>query len=92
MSSSEDPRKVIESSCKTNDIPTLSRVLEASHNDPTFLKFAFHQSLTAGHISLARFLLEEKHASASDLTPQSLPKPPTTELLQLLVDHGFDIK
>jgi hypothetical protein len=91
MSSSEEPRRLIESSCKTNDIPALSRVLETTYNDPTFLNFALRQSLTAGHISLTRFLLEEKHVSASDLTPQSLPKQLTTELLQLLVDHGFDI-
>jgi hypothetical protein len=90
-SSSEDPRKLIESSCKTNDIATLTRVLEASHDDPTLLNLALLRSVSAGHISFVRFVLEEKHMSASDLTPQSLSTQPTTELLQLLVDHGFDI-
>ncbi len=91
MSSPEELRKLIESACKANDITTLTCGLEASHNDPTLLTLALLRSVSAGHISLIRFLLKEKHVSASGLTPQSLSNQPTTELLQLLVDHGFDI-
>jgi len=91
----DDPGTIIERGCETNDIPTVAQGLElaAEHGSKSssMLSSALRSAVRAGNTAVARYLTEKEHVSVADLSPLTVSKNASPELLQLVIDHGFDI-
>lgn len=97
MTTPSDPKASVEKGCKTNDISTVAQGLQATRatdpgiDIPALLSSALSTAIDAGHVAVVRYLLEKEHASAKGLNPLTVARNASIELLQLLVDHDFDL-
>lgn len=94
MATLEDPKAMVERGCKANDTTIVARGMEAARAANIGQKisdFGLRTAMNSGNIAVVRYLLEEEKASAKGLNPLTVARNASIELLQLLVDHGFDL-
>ncbi|KAG9233228.1 ankyrin repeat-containing domain protein [Amylocarpus encephaloides] len=93
--SPSDPKLIVEKGCSANNIEAVKTGLQAAADqgkkDISLLSSALRTATSAGNVATTKYLLEQEHAPIDALSPLSVAQNASPELLQLLVDHGFDV-
>lgn len=90
----EDAKAMVERGCKANDTTIVARGMEAAHAANVGKKisdFGLRTAISAGNIKVVEYLLQHENVSAKGLSPLIVARSASIKLLQLLIEHGFDL-
>jgi hypothetical protein len=86
------PAAIIISGRRANDVSTVTRgFFGFDEMPPSLFLSALTIAISLSNIEVVRYLIEQQHASVADIVASTVDTNASIELLQLLVDHGFDI-
>ncbi|RDL39488.1 Uncharacterized protein BP5553_03828 [Venustampulla echinocandica] len=90
-----DFRMIIRNGCRSNDIAEVSKGFELAaskgEKNQALLSWALARAVDFGHVDMARYLIEQEDAPLDTVSPFIVAHNPSTEMFQVLVDHGWDI-
>lgn len=86
---------MIRNGCRSNNIAEVSHGLQLAaslgENSQGMLPWALSRAVDFGHVSMARYLIEQEGAPLDHVSPFIVAHEPSIEMFQLLLDHGWDI-
>ena len=91
-----DESILIIKGCEANDIDAVSKAIAAlvtqiPDKEDEILSFSVYIAVLQGKPSVVKYLLDQKDAPMDTLCPSIVSSNPSIELLQILIDHGWDI-
>ncbi|KAF2233961.1 hypothetical protein EV356DRAFT_533263 [Viridothelium virens] len=94
-SSTTHPRPLLHAATRSSSLHDLQSALNLARTQspstyPTFLRQALTATVRAGSAPLTAYLLDNKHAPLSTLSPGNIGLHPSIQLFETLVSRGFD--